>query len=70
MGGIPEIITHKKDGLLFPQGDVEALTKYYTQLLSDPELRNTLAQNALLRAQDFTLEKMVEETTALYKTTA
>lgn len=66
VGGIPEIITHEKDGLLFPQGDVGALTKYYLQLLNDPELRNTLAQNALLRSQDFTLEKMVGETTKLY----
>lgn len=66
VGGIPEIITHEKDGILFPQGDVEALTKYYTQLLSDEKLRNALAQNALLRAQDFTLEKMVEKTTKLY----
>jgi glycosyltransferase involved in cell wall biosynthesis len=66
VGGIPEIITHEKDGLLYPQGDVSALTKCYTQLLNDKALRDTLAQNALLRAQDFTLEKMVRETTKLY----
>ena len=66
VGGIPEVIRHEKEGLLFPQGDVGALTKYYTQLLRDPELRTTLAQNALLRAQDFTLEKMLEKTTAIY----
>jgi glycosyltransferase involved in cell wall biosynthesis len=66
VGGIPEVIRHEKEGFLFPQGAVDALTKYYLQLQSDPELRNTLAQNTLLRAQDFTLEKMVMETTALY----
>ena len=66
VGGIPEVIRHEKEGLLFPQGDVNTLTKYYLQLLNNPDLRNTLAQNALLRAQDFTLEKMVEETISLY----
>ena len=66
VGGIPEVIRHEKEGILFPQGDVDVLTKYYLQLLNDPELRNTLAQNALLRAQDFTLEKMIRETVALY----
>lgn len=66
VGGIPEVVRHEKEGLLFPQGDVGALTKCYTQLLSDPELRNTLAQNALLRSQDFTLEKMVRDTVKLY----
>jgi glycosyltransferase involved in cell wall biosynthesis len=67
VGGIPEIITHEKDGLLYQQSDVSALTKCYTQLLNDKALRDTLAQNALLRAQDFTLEKMVRETTKLYE---
>lgn len=67
VGGIPEVVRHEKEGLLFPQGTVEALTKYYLQLLNNPELRSTLAQNALLRAQDFTLDKMVEKTTTLYQ---
>jgi len=66
VGGIPEVVRHEKEGFLFPQGEVELLTKYYLQLLNDQRLRNTLAQNALLRAQDFTLEKMLEKTTAIY----
>ncbi len=66
VGGIPEIITHEKDGLLFKQGNTDMLAQYYLQLLESPEQRKTLAENALLRAQDFTFEKMFEKTIALY----
>ncbi len=67
VGGIPEIITHEKDGLLFNQGDALILSQHYTHLLENPEERKTLSQNTLLRAQDFTFEKMLNETTGLYK---
>ncbi|MCF7815476.1 MAG: glycosyltransferase family 4 protein [Candidatus Pacebacteria bacterium] len=67
VGGIPEIITHKNSGLLFPSGSVTALATSYTDINTDPTLRETLAQNALLRAQDFTFEKMLQKTITLYK---
>lgn len=66
VGGIPEIITQQKNGFLFEQGSTLLLSQYYKQLYSSAELRKTLSENALLRAQDFTFEKMSEGTVALY----
>ncbi len=67
VGGIPEILTHEKDGLLVNQGDASTLTKYYNELLENPDQRKTLAENAHLRAQDFTFEKMFEKTLVQYQ---
>jgi glycosyltransferase involved in cell wall biosynthesis len=41
-GGLPEIIHHHQNGLLFPPGDVEALRLHVTRLLRHPDLRARL----------------------------
>jgi len=66
VGGIPEIITHEKNGILFPQGDSTELAYHYEALMNDEPKRSLLSANAKLRAADFTLEKMIENTTQLY----
>ena len=37
LGGMPEIIEHGVNGLLYPPGDIDALVSYIRQIVSDPE---------------------------------
>jgi glycosyltransferase involved in cell wall biosynthesis len=66
VGGIPEVIDHGVSGLLVPSYDQKALFEAILQLRTDATLREKLAAGALLRAQDFTPEKMLAATTDLY----
>src|SRR5262249_6317810 len=42
IGGIPELVTHGKNGLLFNPGDVEDLSRVLNVLLTEPALLDTL----------------------------
>jgi len=46
VGGPVDILEHDKNALLFPPRDVEALTDAILQLVSKPELRNRVGQEA------------------------
>ena len=50
-GGIPEIITHGEDGLLFPPHDEVALADCLRQLLTDTVLRRTIAEQARITVE-------------------
>jgi glycosyltransferase involved in cell wall biosynthesis len=68
VGGSPEIITSGTDGILVPAADPDALYKSVCLLVKDKGYRNRLAQ----AGQDtvyrrFTLRRLVEETTNLYR---
>ena len=45
-GGIPEVIVDGETGILVPPDDYSKLSKEMAKLLSDEEMRDTLAQNA------------------------
>lgn len=45
-GGIGEIVEHRKNGLLFAPGDVQALTDNLVELMDDAELGRQLAKTA------------------------
>jgi len=66
VGGIPEIIKHDRNGLLFSSGDHERLALLYETLLSSDEKREELGRQAKVRSKDFELEKMLKETISLY----
>jgi len=66
VGGIPDIITDEKTGLLVPPLDTPKLTDALKRLLNDANLRNTLAGAHLVQAQEYTVEKMRDETIAVY----
>jgi glycosyltransferase involved in cell wall biosynthesis len=51
VGGLAEMIQDEKDGLLVSPGDVEALAKAITRLLSDVNLQNQLRTAGLQRCQ-------------------
>ncbi len=67
VGGVPEIVTHERDGLLVPSGDIDALAAAITRLTSDPELRERLGRAARETvARRFSLDAAVEQLLGIY----
>jgi len=65
-GGIPELIEHGRNGLLFEPGDVEGLRQALARLLDEPGLLDALTSGA--RATSFrTLEDDVHAAHGLYE---
>ncbi len=66
--GVPEIITHGENGLLFEAGDVRALAGHIEQLVKNPELRRCLAAAGYKTAHTrFLVSRVLEETEAYYR---
>ena len=57
-------------GLLFPNGDEVALADCMLRILAEPQLRHTLSQRALLRAERFAPERFVDQYIDLLRATA
>lgn len=51
VGGIPDMITNEKDGLLFACGDVDALAKAVCRIFDEEDLAETLSHAAKERAK-------------------
>lgn len=45
VGGLPHLITHEMDGLLIPNGDVDAAAEAVEKLLSEPDFAKRLSSN-------------------------
>jgi glycosyltransferase involved in cell wall biosynthesis len=70
VGGIPEVITTERDGLLVPASDPPALAAALARLLTNPDLRATLGQAAKRRAAtDFSIAHMTDDYERLYTRT-
>lgn len=53
--GVPEeVVTHEYNGLRVPFGDPKALAEAVTRMLGSPELRKSLAENAVIHSRRFT----------------
>lgn len=66
--GIPEQIRDGTEGLLVASGRPEALTSALLRLLEDQTLRNTLAQNARARVEEyFGIDRMVDQYEKLFR---
>jgi len=58
-GGIPEVNIHGVTGYLSNVGDVDDMAKNALKILKDDETLNQFKINALKRAHDFDLEKIL-----------
>jgi glycosyltransferase involved in cell wall biosynthesis len=66
-GGVPEIVTHGENGLLFQPGDIPALAGLILKMVRDTEFSRQLAQAGHRTAIDhFLVARMVDETEAYY----
>lgn len=54
--GPAAIITHETDGLLAPEGDIEAFAAQLRRLIESDELRHRLAEGAVRRSRDYSTE--------------
>ncbi len=61
VGGIPEVVTDGKDGILVSPGDEIQLQKVLQELSDDAELRRKLSEAAREKAESFPSWKSVEE---------
>jgi glycosyltransferase involved in cell wall biosynthesis len=66
-GGIPEIIESGVSGLLTPVGDGAALGQSIARVLADSALSARLAAAAGARAPEFSIERSVEHTIAVFE---
>ena len=68
VGGIPEVVEDGENGVLVPQGDVDALAKALEALIHDPSRRHALGRAAQARARErFSAAVIVPRYEALYR---
>lgn len=67
IGGIPELVQHEHQGILFPPGDSEALAERLQRLLDDAELREAIAARAARSAAAYSPERIVPRVEAAYE---
>jgi len=66
-GGIPEIVSHNKTGLLAPLQDSALLSHHVCALLEDAGLCDRLRQDALTHVRNFSKETMARQTMNVYE---
>ena len=66
-GGIPEVIIDGESGLLADRENPSDLGEAIVALLTDDDLRDRLRANALLRAKEFSVERMTDRTVSIYE---
>lgn len=66
-GGIPEIVRHGETGLLASVKDAPALAAHVQQVLTDPQLRDRLTEQAYKLVLTFTQEQTAIKTLSVYK---
>ena len=68
VGGMPELVRHQQDGLVFAKEDVAGLTEAIETLYTNHALRDRYAQSAQQRIfHDFSTQQMIDKTHHLYQ---
>lgn len=67
VGGVPEIVTHERSGLLVEPRRPDRLAEAVLRLLGEPDLRQRLGTAAHRTARTFTREKSIASTERVYR---
>jgi glycosyltransferase involved in cell wall biosynthesis len=68
IGGIPEVVSHNKDGLLIPPSNSAELLKAIKVIINDPSLAKIMGKEGYKKVyQNFTWESRVDSTYRLFK---
>jgi N-acetyl-alpha-D-glucosaminyl L-malate synthase BshA len=68
VGGLPEVIDHGKDGLLFESGDLEGAVEHALRLLNDGDFYSRMSEAAVQTAtHKFSRVKIIDQYEALYR---
>ena len=70
VGGVPDVLTHEVNALLFEPGDIDSLGEQLVRLLTDDELRSRLSARALEDSVAFRPAKIAGEWAAMYRSLA
>jgi len=66
--GVPWVNRHRETGLVVEPGDAMGLAEALTEIATDHDLRRRLGAQARVRVQEqFTIERMTAESSALYR---
>ncbi len=68
IGGLPEVISDRHNGRLFVPGDSDSLARVFSELVADPNQIKPMGERGrALHASTYTVEKMVERISAVYR---
>jgi glycosyltransferase involved in cell wall biosynthesis len=69
-GGLLELVTHNKTGLLCPAGDTDFIAREMVDLLSDPDRWTAMSMSSAEEAKKrFSLDAVIPRYEALYRKT-
>jgi glycosyltransferase involved in cell wall biosynthesis len=67
VGGLPDLITHKKTGFLVRPRDPDGIAASVLQVLQNPQMAQTLTRNARIAARNrFAMKRLISDTHHLY----
>ncbi len=67
VGGLPELIEPDVSGILVPQGDANRFALQASRLITEPNVRSSLAAHGRQRAAQFSVEAMAQGTLMAYR---
>ena len=67
LGGIPDVVTDKKTGLLVKPEDEEALTDAIIFLLENEDIARKMGNNGKRKVEEYSWKKIAEKTEEVYE---